>query len=148
MPTWAPALASGTVGVVAILFAWFFRRLLGKWDHIAPVFVLTGTMCLLGTGVGQVIQHGVTLANTQMSAKLAQVTGIAIPFLVAAIAAMVFFVNVFHHKRHSHGTMAAAAILPIVGPTIPGIFGSLVVGGYGVVGYVVSALVGGIFGIH
>lgn len=150
MPDWAAGVASAAVGVISFVLAWFFYKVLGKIEWIAPVFVAVGTITMLGTGLGAKVQGMATGVVDTLSTKIQHFTGVSITLtlIIALVTNAYFWIHTFKDRQVHRSTLWSAVIGPSTAPFIPGIAGSFLMGAYGVIGQIVASLIGAMFGVR
>lgn len=148
MPEWTGGVFSATIGAFCFVLAWFFYKVLKKWEVAAPVFMLVGTMSLMGSQVGRLMQTGVSMADTALVAQIGKYTGAGLTGVFGLIFAFYFLVHVLKDRQVHKMTLVSAVLTPMTVASIPGPVGVALVGTFGILGTMTSSIVGAMFGVH
>jgi len=148
MPSWAPGAISATIGIFCYIGAWVFYRVLKKWEVVAPCFMLVGTMGIGGSQLGQLAHFSVDWLQTMLVAQIGKYTGATLTGVVGLVSALYFLIHVLKDRKVKKVTLVSAVIAPLTVASIPGPAGAIIGGAFGLLGALVSAIIGGILGIH
>ncbi|MEU3665768.1 hypothetical protein [Streptomyces virginiae] len=138
----------GAAGVlfVADRLPWI-NKLAGriKSPQIQAVLVLTASIGLISTPVGQFLNRMVTLVDGAVSGIVGQYTGVGISFALA-LSALLWLVSDFATGVQPR-TLLLAAITPFLAVMIPGSLGEGAAGALGFIATQVGSLIGLLLGM-
>lgn len=116
-----------------------------KSPQIQVVLVLTASLGLVATPLGQLLNRGVTAADQAIARLVGEWTGVGISFGIA-LAALLWLISDFVNGVQTR-TLILAALTPFLAVMIPGAIGEAAAGLLGFiatqVGSLVVALMGG-----
>ncbi|GAA2121464.1 hypothetical protein GCM10009759_71200 [Kitasatospora saccharophila] len=118
-----------------------------EMPHLHIALFTAGGVGLAGTGLGHLINEGVTWANDAVANLMTDWVGIGVGWLVSLGAAVVLLIDV-RDNRCSPRTLALAAAMPFFATAIPGPVGHGVAAAVGWVAHVVAGIVAGAFGLQ
>ncbi|MEU3495373.1 hypothetical protein ABZ747_18030 [Kitasatospora cineracea] len=118
-----------------------------EMPHLHIALFTTGGVGLAGTGLGHLINEGVTWANDTVANLMTDWVGIGAGWLVSLGAAVVLLIDV-RDDRCTPRTLALAACMPFFATAIPGKVGHGVAAAVGWVAHFVAGIVAGAFGLQ
>ncbi|MGW4807173.1 hypothetical protein [Kitasatospora sp. NPDC004272] len=118
-----------------------------EMPHLHIALFTAGGVGLAGTGLGHLINEGVTWANDAVASLMTDWVGVGVGWLVSLGAAVVLLIDV-RDNRCSPRTLALAASMPFFATAIPGKVGHGVAAAVGWVAHFVAGIVASAFGLQ
>jgi hypothetical protein len=131
-------------GVVALALAGVFFYL-KKVPKITAILALAGGSGVTGGIGGHLLTQSVTWTSTMLGQITATVVGIAVPFILAIVLAIIFVHDVWPKNKATKRTAGIGLVLPTLVAGIPGSAGLAATSAIAMFGTLMSNLVGSIF---
>lgn len=117
---------SAGVGLVALLVAALLRTVgRAALPRLTIALIIGGFVALLGTPIGAKMRAAVVGTDHWLGSFVGQYLGVAVFGLLGIVCVVTLAFDV-HHKRIINRTLICAAGAPLLGATIPGMVGEMV----------------------